>query len=437
MSGLDKAFCGLLIPAVSLSCNLSLARAQQTPKTPSQQTRTADRKKGDATVPFKEWISQGKREDIPWTVQISRAQLRFNQRLTLYAGAMISGEHLSSHNGHRSVFLVAGVADMEGKWLTISNSIPFGGNEGVMPTETKLTQVGFYVRPGKYRIGVILYDPENSQRSVAVRDVVVQPIRNDPLPDSFKTFPPAIYPSREPPADLSVAAQGLARLWLPLRTERRVVLDIIANFSPSEEYSGSERVRELNNEAILDTMDALTDIEISNGTLRVAALDLFNREVVFEQEDAQPVDWDSIEAAVRKHNASTVNAHALAHEKEDAAFFREYLAKQLAPERQRADESQASGPSGGAPKDTQNPLRMVIVVGSSVLFARHSDLGPLKPPRDCNCRVYYLEHQIVYSNLWDELYRVMAPLKPRRFHIRSPLDLRRAIAAILEDVRGL
>jgi len=82
-------------------------------------------------------------------------------------------------------------------------------------------------------------------------------------------------------------------------------------------------------------------------------------------------------------------------------------------------------------------LRVIIVVTSSRLFESGSDLRPLQIEGDCHCRVYYLRFRLNVNDVFDQLEKMMKPLRPRIFNLLSPRDLRKAIAEIIDDLGKL
>jgi hypothetical protein len=112
-----------------------------------------------------------------------------------------------------------------------------------------------------------------------------------------------------------------------------------------------------------------------------------------------------------------ISTEALQGSKNNGAFFREFLNQRLT----------------GVPDADR--LRVFILVTSSRLFESGSDLRPLQIEGDCNCRVYYLRFRLSLNDVFDQLDKLIKPLRPRIFNLMTAVDLRRAIAAIVEDLR--
>jgi hypothetical protein len=56
---------------------------------------------------------------------------------------------------------------------------------------------------------------------------------------------------------------------------------------------------------------------------------------------------------------------------------------------------------------------------------------------ECGCKVYHLRFRLNANDVFDELERFMKPLRPRTFNLMTARDLRKAIAAIVEDLENL
>ena len=124
-------------------------------------------------------------------------------------------------------------------------------------------------------------------------------------------------------------------------------------------------------------------------------------------------------AALKKAQSPELSAEALQGSKNNGAFFREFLSRRI-----NAEDSNASP-------------RVLIVVTSSQLFQRGSDLTPLQIEGDCRCRVYHLRFRLNMRDVFDEIEKIIKPLHPRTFNLVTPRDLRKAIAEIVEDLEKL
>ena len=124
--------------------------------------------------------------------------------------------------------------------------------------------------------------------------------------------------------------------------------------------------------------------------------------------------------ALKKAQSPELSAQALQGSKNNGAFFREFLSQRINSE----------GFDG-------SPIRVLIIVTSSQLFQRGSDLTPLQVEGDCRCRVYHLRFRLNMADVFDEIEKIIKPLHPRTFNLITPRDLRKAIAEIVGDLEKL
>jgi hypothetical protein len=389
---------------------------------PAQQAAEAD------LAGHLEWIQAGKREDIPWRVRIHGPELQFNQRLGVDIEVSIQGSDLNRHGDQHDLLLVARVADSDGAWLD-EYRLYRGRLEQRLPRRSRAVfRIQAAFRPGRYTLAVVMVDRLSGARNVYRERFEVRPLRNDPLPDSWQTVAPVEFYGTGSPIGANLLPSPAARLSLPVANRQPVRVEVLAVVTPSDEYGGPIRTHRATLNRVLPAVDVLSDIELRDGTLQLSALDLINRRVVYQQElTSAGVDWRRLHEALNQVNPAVVSADALGARQERGAWFRKLLAERLAAE---------DGSNAGSPPDTPT-RRVFVIVGPSQLFPARSDLEEIVPPAECDCTVYHLEIRVDRGHLWDQLGRILRPLRPQRRVIEQPMDLRRAIAEILEDLRTM
>jgi hypothetical protein len=206
-------------------------------------------------------------------------------------------------------------------------------------------------------------------------------------------------------------------LYLPVRNKHPLDVQLISMLSPPEQWTGRARVVRAHNDDTLGALAALSQMELTTGTISVTGLDLVRRQVLLEQDNFKSIDWPSLVDATKKAQRPDISADALQGAKNNGAFFREFLDKQLSSE-----------PDGGG------PLRVFIVVTSSTLFENGADLRPIQVEGNCHCRVYYLRFRLNIGDVFDQLEKFMKPLRPRTFDLLTARDLRKAIAEIVGEL---
>jgi hypothetical protein len=207
-------------------------------------------------------------------------------------------------------------------------------------------------------------------------------------------------------------------LSLPVGNKRPIRLELISVMSAPEQWSGQKNIVRSHNEQIAAAINTLSQMKLAQGSMSVMGLDILHRKVPFRQSDldSSPLDWKRLAEALRTIDNDTVSA-ALLQAKGSAPFFREVMGGQLMP-------------SAGAP-------RVFIVISSSLLFGQGSDRKPLELQGDCGCRVYHLRFRHTVNDVFDDLERLLKPLRPKTFNLVAPRDLRKAVAEIIKDIENL
>jgi len=429
VSTCERLACGALVLAALLLAGVPAAAQNIT-------TNEAPPK-----IPFEAWVSAGEAQQIPMSLDVARPRLSILQRMFTQFRVIVPGKALRGLGLPYQLFLVLRLK-LGSEWIEeeavigtrLQEQLPKGG-------ELEFT-IGALVQPGEYTVAVVLWERVSGRRSVTLRRLRVAPIAHDPLPNIARDLPrveflqQAVGPNRDFRPELK------SRLWLPVATRRPVRLEVLVNFTPSEQYSGSRSVHAINAATMLGMLKVLSQLELSNGSLHVTALDLLRRNVLFEQRNVRELEWIRLRRAIQEANPLTIPLKALERRRENPAFFREVLRSRLLTPANGVTSlaPSAAGPGGNgthsAPAAVE-PFRVFLVVSSPMLFTHGADLAPLPREGDCNCRVYHLQYRVAPSNLWDELPRVMRELEPRRFRLESPMDFRRALAQILADLHQM
>lgn len=393
-----------------------------------------DREPGRASLPLAAWIAAGDREQIPWRVAISSPGLSNHQRLRATVFVDLDGGKLQKGSVERDLYLVVKLGDAAGGWYLGEGFRPAHIQEKLARGTHLQFSVPMFVRPGQYRVAVILYDRVTGERSVVLRQLTVKRLAGDPLLAADSDLPMVEFiPQAESPERFFLPENRAVRLGVA--SKRPLRIEVLANFTVSEQYTGSRVIQAFNFSLLLPVVKLFAEVQLENGSMTITALDLDRQQIFFQEENTRRLDWPRLKKGLATLDPQVTDVRSLEARKRQAAFFREVLARRIhAPARAGAPSGDGEG-TGPAARRGSEPFRVFIIVGSGVLFPLGSDRKPLPPVEDCDCRVYYLRY-VLLRNLWDELEGVMKPLKPRRFIIESPLDLRKALAEILKDLRA-
>jgi hypothetical protein len=386
---------------------------------PAGSTRAAEAELDLRSIPIAQWLSASDIAEIPWDVEVGSAGLRMDQRLEVPYAVRIGAKQLNRAGDAHDLFFVTRVSSLDGEWLNepsiLHQSIeePLPGNASVQ------FEMRAFVQPGEYLLWMVLYDRTSGKHNVARRKVRISEIDKDPLPSLFRGMPLAEFP-RTREAGGGTVLMSSSRLSLPVAVKRPIDVQLISTLNAPEQWVRRFRMVRNHNYITIGALAALSQMELNQGSISIAGLDLARHEVVFEQNDFESVTWPELMDAMEKAQTPEISAADLEDRKNNGAFFREFLSDRIE--------------SGGS---DDNPLRVFIVVTSSLLFENGSDLSPIVLEGDCNCVVYHLRFRLTVNDVFDELEKFMKPLRPRTFNLMTARDLRKAIAAIIEDLENL
>jgi len=370
------------------------------------------------SIPIGSWLNAGEHTEIPWDVRVRDPLLRLDQRIELaYLGA-IDAKNLNKTGTHHELFVISRVSSPDGEWVSQTNIVWKSVDEEL----AKNVQVQFTTRaviqPGDYMLWIVLYDRATGKYNLTKKHVKVPEIHGDPLPDLYRRMPLVEFP--EFSDDDTGPGTVNSLLNLPVRNKQPVQVELVSMLSPPEQWTGRSRVVRAHNNDTMGTVAALSQMELTAGTISITGLDLVRRQVLFQQDEFKSVNWGSLMEAAKKAQSPDVTAAALQGSKNNGAFFRDFLDRRL-----------------NAPHTAGNPVRVIIVVTSSTLFESGSDLRPVQTEGDCHCRLYYLRFRLNANDVFDELERFMKPLHPHVFNLLTARDLRKALAEIVEDLEKL
>jgi hypothetical protein len=368
------------------------------------------------SIPISEWLNGNDTTEVPWSVQIRPAALGMNQRLEVFYTVGIRAKALNATGKSHELFLISRFSTLDGEWLNAPD-ITRHAVDGELPNHLQaLFNMRVSVQPGEYLLWIVLYDRKTSKHNFTKRRIKVPEMRSDPLPLLYNRLPLVEFPK----VTEAGASYTNSEFFLPIANKRPMQVELVSMFSPPEQWASRARAIRLHNSNTVGALSALAQMDLREGSISITGLDLTRRELSFEQRDFKNVDWPSLLDALKKAQSPNITAEALQGSKGNGAFFRDFLDERLSAE-----------------SDENDPLRVIIVVTSSWLFEKGSDLKPIQVEGDCNCRIYHVRFRLTNTDVFDELERFMKPLRPRTFNPVTSRDLRRAIAEIVEELESL
>ncbi len=376
-----------------------------------------------ASAPFEKWMAEGPSKQIPWKVMVWPERLSSHQRLLSYIEIFVPGKELIKRSGKGRLVALVQVTDSTGRVYQDDGALDLDPGHPATKDMDAFFAWGAFVLPGDYQVALALYDRETGEHNFTQRLMRIAPLKKDPLPEAWRDLPSVEFLERTEKFDSSYHPEIRGRLHLPLDSQRPLQIDLLVNLTPSEILTGSNRAFNFNLRALIPIVKAFSQIDVSNGVVNLATLDLTRQKVSFEQSNinSSQLDWAELRDVLTAADPSKIDIRSLQGRKYNAAFLRDEIARRI-PSR---EENQSAV-----------PMRVIILLSSSVAFSAREGLREIELPRECDCLVYHLRFDWWSSRLaaFDDIDKVLKPLKLRKFSASSAREVRKALAVMLEEI---
>jgi hypothetical protein len=398
-------------------------------------------------IPFEEWLKGGGEARIRWSLRMDRAVLDAHQRLATAVVIEVDGAELAKRNRPGQLVVFVEIRDQENRVYRSHRALLTGEVKKPGDVATLSFEQRAFITPGDYRVAAAVYDAESKEHSLKRIKARVRELPRDPLPEAWRDVPSVELLRGADPPDRWYLPEISSRLHLPVRTERPVHIDAVVNESPTETAMGrTGRVSRRDMGNLVPALKVISQMEIGNGSMSVTLLDLERRKVSFIQEEAGTLDWMRLRAALVENDPDRIDVHALENHEQNAQFFVSEIRKRLG-----------------------DPARVLIVLSAPMAFAGGQDLRPIElmERAEPGSHVFYICYYpplqvvpgearqdeighhgrvapppvphatVVGTPVEDSLARTLKPLAPRMFNVRSPIEFRGALAAIINEISQL
>jgi hypothetical protein len=395
-----------------------------------------------SSVPVTEWLAGPDRQDFPWSVQILGPSLTLQQHNLVQIVAALRGRDLLRGVSIRDLHFVTKIADDQGNWLEGQSYSHFVTPADFSPGDTLRSFSNLYLRPGSYTVAMIAYDSLHHSGNVWRSKLSVDPV-NDLLPALGRAFPAVEFlpevslspllkdvtwslTSQLALASLMVdpLALGHGTADLPIANKRPVRIDVIVNLSDGMEVLTRQQEAswwyKYDEGWMLQVGNLLSQLAPQEGCVRFSAIDILRHDVVVDRVDSQNVDWDNISKKIAATELDKIDIKTLT-QKETALWFKQFV--------ERVTEDAYSC----ALRDAV-PEHVVVVVSRAMPFPIHATVEAVESntPEPLS---YYLVALYANGSLnWDEIEKVLKPMKPKRLPFTGALGLRRTVEFIMTDL---
>jgi hypothetical protein len=173
--------------------------------------------------------------------------------------------------------------------------------------------------------------------------------------------------------------------------------------------------------AVIPILKAFSQIDLRNGRMEAALLDLTHFRVAFDQSDADRLDWDRMRRIFLEVKPGLVDAHSLENRRKMISFFRNEVIRRL----------RAVGPGSG------EAIPIVIVLSGPAFLEDQEPDSPFQLSGNPDHRVFYIRYHGLPVPPEDDLQRAVEPLNARVYDAASNERVREILASVLDQISKL
>ncbi len=348
------------------------------------------------------------RTDIPNKIDIRHPMLMFQQNYLVRVDGTFPSK-IIRRGELRHLQILTKVQDSDGRWLNGGDFDDFKVPEKV-GKQSLYYSAAIYLRPGRYRLGIVMFDAESHKADVLHRDIVIEPMKNDPFPQVDAALPPVEFPDR---------LDGHRGFWnvgdqlkpIAIDPGKHARLDVVLNITKRFRWDVLYR---MDVQTMLESGSVLGRLRPADGCVRVSVIDALRLKVVVDRFPAERLSWARLQNAIEKIDQNVIDVKVLANQQRVAEFTHDFL-QQLA-----ADKQPCPGQDGPV-----SPT--VVVVSPDLILPNGNKLSTLSPLE----RNLYIYVHVGFGNGWtDGIGQILSSGKPRRMNGTSPENFREALAKI-------
>ena len=410
------------------------------------------------SLPFKiaDWLQGPERKDLPWKIKIIKPHLTLQQRNLVQVDARIQAGRLKKRDVERDLHFVLKVADSDNNWVPGYSYTHLPVPAGLESYHQIQNITGLYLRPGKYTLALIIYEANLEQgniwkKSIEVKDPgdgLLQNLDRDiPKIEFTSGTPDYVMDYDAPPSYLdSIWPLGSGIEWLPVKNMSDVCIDIVMNVSYNQVLRSASALTQssyrsygpvsrgvraqqqrwwnyrMNSSYVMQAGSVLSHLGLDYGCIRISMVDILNMKTIFYRENAEGFDWQNANKVVGSQNRYTVGVDQLSSYTQTSAYFNATMEKIL------KDDPCATG------KDTLP--RTVIIVSNQQRFPNNTEIVEITPSNHESTRFYYFcINESPYIS--GDINKMLKLTKPKRYMIREPRDLRKALSNLILDLTSL
>jgi len=384
------------------------------------------------TAQFDRWAVEPAHQDIFWKARTYIHGLSVHQRMVAHIEIDVPLSELSKRIADETLLMLVQVEDDRGQRYRDYGLIDVKATTQEVHKGTSQSTWEAFALPGDYKVSFLLYDKASGEHSFAQRTLHVPVVKHDDFEEIWQGMPKwEFWGALTEFRDNIYRPDIHSHLHLVLATRKPVQVDVLADLTPSDLFHGSARFYSRFLSVALPLVKDLSEIQVTNGTLNVSALDLRQRKITFEQDKISSLNWPALKSAVAPENGpDMIDVRGLEAKQERPDFLRDEILRRLNPD----DEKE---PASATSVKAATPFHVFIVVGSPMDFYAFRHFPSIDPAEAENCVVYYLQYEVYAPYATGALGSVRKMLKPLQIHtfkVRSAESVREALERIVKNV---
>jgi hypothetical protein len=405
-------------------------------------------------VPFDDWLKGGEDARIRFTLRALPARLSAHQRMAVLLRVEVDGGEFVKRPKSGQVVVFLEIRDRDGRVYRTHRSLTFEESQKTSDLAAIHFEQSAFMTPGDYQVAAAVYDALSKEHSLKQMKLHVSQVPKDPLPGAWRDIPAVEFVPLSDPPDRWFLPEITSKLYLPLRNEKPVRIEVVVNESPTENAmrrTGRVSTRNMGN--LVPALKVISQIEVQNGSIDVTLLDLERRKVSFAQEEVKTLDWEKLKAALIENDPNKIDVHALENHEQNAQFFVSEIRKRL----------EKTETNGDVPLGLEaEPKKVLIVLSGPMAFPKGQDLRPIEAAPEPGSKVFYIRYLPPRPgpspgmvgrggrgisppmqmpprgpSTEDSLARTLKPLAPRVFDVTNPMEFRSALASIITEISAL
>jgi hypothetical protein len=424
-----------------------------------------------STVPFDRWLAASDHIQIPFKGDAAVPALGSFQRLRLTMNITVDGREIAKRPASGRLLMFLQFTDSARHIYQGHGEVDLKEVTATIKQADLVYSHSLLVVPGDYQVAMAVFDTETGEHGLIRKTLHVPPLKEEPLPEAWRGLPPVEFLTAVDPPDVWFQPSLMGRLHLPLETRSPVRIELLM-ILPGEHGTGDYHNRMMS--TLVPSLKTLSQMDVRNGSLLAAVLDLTRRRVSYEQSfvasPASPrdLDWSRLSAAFGDANPGVIDVGSLENRGKSLEFFLKEMGRRIQSGESKARALDGAGRGAREPA-TAPPRHTLVILSGPVEFASGTDIHQIDLDENPGVDVYYFRFHVTpdrrpavmippnrgggrrggggrfppgddsrlgrYTREGeDSLEGTLKPLTPHLFDIKNPEEFRKALASMLEEI---